>query len=94
MPKANEGSERGIWRRVLDRAGFASRSENESNAEMTHNGAVDKDRIVDFMLAEYETLRDFRQTSVTLGENRLNFYLACVSGAAVGLGLDSAEQKF
>jgi len=39
------------------------------------------------MKSEYETLLNFRQSLITLGENRLNFFLATVSGAAVGLGL-------
>jgi hypothetical protein len=40
-----------------------------------------------FMLTEYTSLREFRQSLVSLGENRLNFFLTTVTGAFVGLGL-------
>jgi hypothetical protein len=42
---------------------------------------------VDFMLAEYSTLRESRHRLESVGENRVNFFLAIVSGAIVGLGL-------
>jgi len=48
---------------------------------------VEQEEIADFMLVEYATLRVFRQDLLTLGENRLNFFLAAVSGAIVGLAL-------
>jgi hypothetical protein len=41
----------------------------------------------EFILAEYAGLQSLRQGLVTLGENRLNFFLATVSGALVGAGL-------
>lgn len=40
-----------------------------------------------FLLDEYATLREFRQNTVTLRETRLNFFLAIISGAIVGLAL-------
>ena len=46
-----------------------------------------KEKVVDFMLAEYSALRDLRQNLVTLGENRFNLFLGAVSGALVGLAL-------
>jgi len=42
---------------------------------------------VDFLLAEYETLRSVKSELVSHGENRVNFFLAVVSGAMVGLAL-------
>jgi hypothetical protein len=44
---------------------------------------------LDFMLAEYEALRDLRAGLVSFGESRINFLLATVSGALVGLALIS-----
>jgi hypothetical protein len=41
----------------------------------------------DFMLAEYATLRELRLSLDSLGESRMNFYLAVISGSVVGLGL-------
>jgi hypothetical protein len=41
----------------------------------------------DFMLAEYATLRELRLNLDSLGESRMNFYLAVISGSVVGLGL-------
>ncbi len=40
-----------------------------------------------FMLTEYETLREFRQNLISLGENRLNIFLTSVSGSYIGIGL-------
>jgi len=39
------------------------------------------------MLAEYNTLRELRQSLDTVGENRVNFFLATASGSVVGLAL-------
>ena len=41
----------------------------------------------EFMLAEYATLRELRLSLDSLGESRMNFYLAAISGSVVGLGL-------
>ena len=38
-----------------------------------------------FLLEEYATLRELRQSTVNLRETRLNFFLAIISGAIVGL---------
>jgi hypothetical protein len=54
---------------------------------MNTNKSSKPDDCADFMKSEYETLLNFRQSLITLGENRLNFFLATVSGAAVGIGL-------
>lgn len=40
-----------------------------------------------FMLAEYESLRQFWLAQSTAGEARLNYYLLTVSAAVVGIGL-------
>lgn len=47
------------------------------------------DKAHDFMLAEYQTMRDLRAGLISLGENRVNYFLVFVSGAIalVGLGL-------
>ncbi len=42
---------------------------------------------LDFMLAEYTTLRELRISLNSLGESRVNFFLATISGAIVGLAL-------
>jgi hypothetical protein len=41
----------------------------------------------DFMLAEYATLRELRLSLDALGESRMNFFLATISGVIIGLGL-------
>ncbi len=41
----------------------------------------------EFMLAEYSTLRELRLSLDSLGENRVNFYMAAISGSIVGLAL-------
>src|SRR3990170_121493 len=48
----------------------------------TDDSSADK-----FLLEEYATLREFRQNTVNLRETRLNFFLAILSGAIVGLAL-------
>jgi len=45
------------------------------------------ERVQDFMLAEYETLRSIRSDIISLGQSNVNFFFAIVSGAIVGLGL-------
>lgn len=45
------------------------------------------DKLVDFMIAEYENLRERRDSLDKLGESRVNFFLATISGALVGLTL-------
>ena len=55
----------------------------------SQNQTTTQQHAVDFMIAEYETLRNLRQDLITLGENRLNFFLASVSGAAVFVALIS-----
>jgi hypothetical protein len=46
---------------------------------------IDDRQTLDFMLAEYEMLRSAMSELVSHGENRVNFFLAIVSGAMVGL---------
>jgi hypothetical protein len=42
---------------------------------------------MDIMLTEYKTLQELRSELITIGENRVNFFLAIVSGGLVGLSL-------
>jgi hypothetical protein len=58
----------------------------------TREDKTTQERVMDFMLAEYTTLLQFRQDLLRLGENRLNFFLAAVSGAVVGLALLSTME--
>ncbi len=46
-----------------------------------------EESLTEFLLAEYTTLREFRSRLDVLGESRLNFFLATISGAIIGLGL-------
>ncbi len=54
------------------------------NAQMTIDA---EEPASDFMLAEYATLRRLHLGLGSLGENRVNFFLASISGSVVGLGL-------
>lgn len=45
------------------------------------------DNEISFMLEEYTTLRELKISLDSKGENRVNFYLATISGASVALGL-------
>lgn len=47
----------------------------------------DKDRVIDLLIAEYETLRGVRERLTAEGESRGNFFLAVVSGSLIALGL-------
>jgi len=49
--------------------------------------AVDRSDVKSFMLAEYAMLRELRQHIVSVGEHRVNVFLATVSGSAVALAL-------
>ena len=53
----------------------------------TQSNSETEESATEFMLAEYATLRDLRLSLDSLGENRMNFYFAVISGAVVGLGL-------
>jgi len=53
----------------------------------TQNTFDSEERASEFMLAEYATLRELRLSLDSLGESRMNFYLAAISGSVVGLGL-------
>lgn len=46
------------------------------------------------MLAEYSTLRELRLSLDSLGENRVNFYMAAISGSVVGLALINQLSTF
>lgn len=52
--------------------------------ETTH---LTESQTINFLLAEYTTLRELRQNLDSLGESRVNFFLATVSGVIVGLAL-------
>jgi hypothetical protein len=56
-------------------------TQNASNPQENR----DNTQALDFMIAEYETLRTFRQDLISLGENRFNFFLVILSGTAVSL---------
>ncbi len=43
------------------------------------------EKLVSFLVAEYETLRTLRQDYISSGENRFNFFLAILSGTVVFL---------
>jgi len=43
--------------------------------------------IDEFLVEEYTTLRELRENTISLLETRLNFFLAALSGAVIGLGL-------
>ncbi len=53
----------------------------------TQKASPSEDKVVDFMLEEYATLREMRLSLDSLGESRVNFFLATISGAIVGLAL-------
>lgn len=46
-----------------------------------------ENRSLDFMLAEYETLRSVRSGLMSLGESRANIFLLTVSGGLAGLAI-------
>jgi hypothetical protein len=54
---------------------------------------VDEMQVKDFMLAEYEMLRSVRADLISLGESRVNFFLATVTGTVAGLGLMSQSKE-
>jgi hypothetical protein len=54
----------------------------------TQNQPIKAD-VRDFMLTEYETLRSIRSDVTSLGHSNVNFFLATISGAIVGLALFS-----
>ena len=58
----------------------------DKNMSNKNNAAISS-YSVDFLLAEYAMLRDLRQDTISHGESRLNFFLATVSGALVGIPL-------
>lgn len=51
-----------------------------------HNG-MSPDQTVQFMIAEYEALRDSRNTILETIDRRVNYFLTAVSGATVALTL-------
>lgn len=51
----------------------------------TKERSKSEEHSLDFMLAEFETLRSLRSELVSLGESRVNVFLAIVSGGLVGL---------
>lgn len=48
---------------------------------------MSKESADDFMIAEYSRLAEFSSTTIGMRESRLNFFLAILSGAIVGLTL-------
>ncbi len=53
----------------------------------TQTTSVPEEQASEFLLAEYTALRELRLSLESLGENRVNFFFAAISGSAVGLGL-------
>lgn len=60
-------------------------SQNQSNSGVP--GEPFQIQSAEFMLAEYELLRNLRQDLIAHAETRVNFFLATVTGAIVALGL-------
>jgi hypothetical protein len=60
---------------------------NEEGKTMDSQTSRVSEEAADFMLAEYTTLRELRLSLDSLGETRVNFFLATISGTVVGLGL-------
>src|SRR5687768_3373915 len=53
----------------------------------TSSQSIKDEQVIKFLLAEYELIRSLRSDLIHVGESRVNFFLATLSGAFVGLAL-------